>query len=484
VARVKESPLGEGRLSGLQNSSPCPTISGPSALCPDRIVGTGAAPSFYLFFAALVVTALNADVSGASDPRGTTSVVDATVKVVRATMGNVAYRSFGRGPFLVLIMGYAGTMDTWDPNFIDDLAQHFRVITFDNAGIGGTAALREPLSIDGMAEQTSALITALHLGSPDVLGWSMGSMIAQALAILHPSQVHRLILCATYPGTGDAVPPSQADIAALTGSSAKAARLDLFPANQFVAASAFDGSVAAYPASLPAPASAIATQASSILAWFNGHVSTGHELAEISVPTLVADGTDDRIDASVNDRHVAAQMPHSRSLFYPDAGHAFLFPEGVLFAFQVQTFLLGTPTSVSVSVLRERYLAGNKIVTSTGKSWLSKLKSLSKMSTLRDVASNDLILADALSAFDDELLSSGASGHLGKAVSAFVAAEEQNVSVVLALAGQSASSIKGYSTISVRDGHAALILENVLRRDLKLSPVVTATTTTATTLLY
>ena len=62
-----------------------------------------------------------------------------------------------------------------------------------------------------MANQTSALIDTLGLGRPDVLGWSMGGMIAQALAVLHPAQVRRLVLCATYPGTGTVV-PSQAAI--------------------------------------------------------------------------------------------------------------------------------------------------------------------------------------------------------------------------------------------------------------------------------
>jgi pimeloyl-ACP methyl ester carboxylesterase len=52
-----------------------------------------------------------------------------------------------------------------------------------------------------MADQTSALIDTLGLGRPNVLGWSMGGMIAQALAVLHPAQVRRLVLCATFPGT-------------------------------------------------------------------------------------------------------------------------------------------------------------------------------------------------------------------------------------------------------------------------------------------
>ena len=52
------------------------------------------------------------------------------------------------------------------------------------------------------------LVAGLGLGKPNVLGWSMGGMIAQALAVLHPAQVRRLVLCATYPGTGAAVVPS------------------------------------------------------------------------------------------------------------------------------------------------------------------------------------------------------------------------------------------------------------------------------------
>ena len=58
-----------------------------------------------------------------------------------------------------MITGYSGTMQNWDPRFVDALAQHYRVVIFDNAGIGPTAALPAPLSIDAMANQTSALIT-------------------------------------------------------------------------------------------------------------------------------------------------------------------------------------------------------------------------------------------------------------------------------------------------------------------------------------
>src|ERR1700729_4404720 len=157
---------------------------------------------------------------------GTASVVSAPVRIAHTRLGAVGYRVVGSGPPLVLIMGYAGTMEVWDPRLVHALARHNRVVMFDNAGIGRTQPLpgeqTATLTIDAMADQTSALIDALGLGRPDVLGWSMGGMIAQALAVLHPAQVRRLVLCATYPGTGTVVLPAVADRLAASD----------FPANQ------------------------------------------------------------------------------------------------------------------------------------------------------------------------------------------------------------------------------------------------------------
>jgi hypothetical protein len=199
------------------------------------------------------------------------------------------------------------------------------------------------------------------------------------------------------------------------------------------------------------------------------------------VPTLVVDGADDRIDAESNDRDVAAEFAHSRLVFYPDAGHAFLFQEGVIFTFLVQSFLVPAAAPVSNPVLRERYVAEQKAVTSVGALWLAKLKSLSKKSTLRDVAVNDLNLADTLGALDDVLLSSGAVGKVGEAVSSFVVADERDASDVQAIGGQGASPIKDFSAASTNDGHVTLLLENALRPDLNLSPIPTTSTTTTST---
>jgi hypothetical protein len=309
----------------------------------------------------------------------------------------------------------------------------------------------------------------------------MGSMIAQALTIRHPGQVRRLILCATFPGVGNAVQPSQKDVAALTGSNPAAAQADLFPSDQTMAADAFAGAIAAYPASPSASASVIAAQKSAVLAWFDGRDPAGREATRISVPTLVADGANDRIDAAANDREVSAEIPGSRLVLYPDAGHAFLFQEGTPFTFLVRTFLAGAPPAIAPSQIRQRYLADQKASNSAGRRWTSGLKSLTDSSTAQDLARIDLRFADALGAFDDELLGYGATGTLGTSVSALVNADELVVRDVLALAVQSGSKAKAWTTTIGNDGKVVLALENALRRHFGLAPITTTTTTTTTT---
>ena len=268
------------------------------------------------------------------------SVVSAPVRIARTTLGPVGYRVVGSGPPLVMIMGYAGTMEVWDPRFVDALAQHYRVVIFDNAGVGQTQALPAPLTIDAMADQTSALITALGLGRPDVLGWSMGGMIAQALAVRHPAQVRRLVLCATFPGTGVAVVPSQATVQALTSSNPGPY---LYPADQAAAWDSFVAAISRYPAASSVPAAVVAAQGNASLGWFVGTDPAGRRIATIEVPTLIADGTADRIDAAANDRTLAGLIRGSRLVLYPDAGHAFLFQEGTPFTALVESFLGGAP---------------------------------------------------------------------------------------------------------------------------------------------
>jgi pimeloyl-ACP methyl ester carboxylesterase len=281
--------------------------------------------------AALLPVALGACGSAPAKAPGTASVVSAPVRIAHTSLGDVGYRAVGSGPPLVLIMGYGWTMEDWDPRLVHALALHNRVVMFDNAGVGDTAELAPPLTIDAMADQASDLISTLGLGRADVLGWSMGGMIAQALAVLHPAQVRRLVLCATYPGTGAAVVPS---------APVRQASSD-FPANQGNALAAFRAAIAEYPAASAASDAAKGAQTLAVDNWWAGIDTAGRQTARISAPTLIADGTDDQLVPVANDHTLARLIPGARLVLYPDAGHAFLFQEPTRFASLVESFLTG-----------------------------------------------------------------------------------------------------------------------------------------------
>jgi pimeloyl-ACP methyl ester carboxylesterase len=261
---------------------------------------------------------------------GTAAVVSAPVRTVHTTLGTVGYRVIGTGPPLVLIMGYDSTMEIWDPRLIHALSQHHRVVMFDNAGIGRTQPRPAPLTIDAMASQTSALITALKLGKTDVLGWSMGGMIAQALAVLHPAQVRRLVLCATYPGTHTTLPSSRNIEAG-----------NIFPADQRAAAAAFKAAISEYPAAAAPPAQVKEGQADAVTAWWGGTDLAGRRTTTIAVPTLVADGTEDELDPVANDHALARLIRRAQLVLYPDAGHGFLFQDAARFVARADSFLTG-----------------------------------------------------------------------------------------------------------------------------------------------
>jgi pimeloyl-ACP methyl ester carboxylesterase len=264
---------------------------------------------------------------------GSGSIASAPVQTVRTSLGTVGYRSIGDGPPLVLVNGWSGTMEGWDPLLVDPLARHYRVISFDNAGIGRTQSLPPPLTIDEMADQTAAFIDALHLGRADVLGWSMGTEIVQALAVLHPSEARRLVLCAPYPGNGAAVLPAKAVLYANNDPTA------LFPANQSGAESIYDGAILSYPKAPAAPEATDAAQLTATQQWWAGADPAGHLVAKITAPTLLADGTDDRLDPTANSRLLQRLIPGARVVLYPDAGHAFLFQDYAAFAAVVESFL-------------------------------------------------------------------------------------------------------------------------------------------------
>ena len=111
------------------------------------------------------------------------------------------YRRIGPrgGVPLVLLNRFRGTIDWWDPEFLDHLSADHDVILFDNIGIGYTSGQPRD-SIDGFADGAIEFIDALGLHEVDLLGWSLGGVVAQAVTRRRPDVVRKLIVAGSGPG--------------------------------------------------------------------------------------------------------------------------------------------------------------------------------------------------------------------------------------------------------------------------------------------
>jgi pimeloyl-ACP methyl ester carboxylesterase len=125
-----------------------------------------------------------------------------------------AYRDLGDGDVpLVLLQHFRGNVDNWDPALVDPLASDRRVVAFDNVGVGATTG-RTPNTVDAMAHDAIAFLEAMDLQRVDLLGFSLGSFVAQEIALIRPDLLRRVVLAssappsATTPPTANTPPPA------------------------------------------------------------------------------------------------------------------------------------------------------------------------------------------------------------------------------------------------------------------------------------
>src|SRR3954471_4266179 len=249
-----------------------------------------------------------------------------TVKVGKLRLG---YRSIGKGRPVVFIQGLGGSMDGWDPTFLDKLAARgHRVIVFDNEGIGRSTTLPGTLTIRRMGDDTAGLIRALHLRRPDVAGWSMGGMIAQSFAVRHPRSLRRLVLLATAPGDGRATAPTADALSVLTSTSPDplAVLNLLFPPDQSAARDHYASDLALRKNLSPiAPPIVTARQLTASTTCIPGRAPDGKRVARLRLPVLVGGGEADHLLPVANQRHLAKIIRGAKLVTYPDAAHAFFF---------------------------------------------------------------------------------------------------------------------------------------------------------------
>ena len=251
-----------------------------------------------------------------------------------------------KGTPLVLIIGYGSTMAEWDPSFIQRLAEHRRVIMFDNRGMGNSTGSIRELTIRMMADDAAGLIRTLKLGQTDVLGWSMGGFIAQALTIQDPGLVRRLILASTDPGSARTVTGAPVVIGVLTNpDSTPSEKLAiLFPADQQSAGDTWLQAVGSQPGitadDFATPVTTLAAQtAATTTGWLGRGEGVYAELRRVHAPTLVAYGTLDVIVPPANAQLLITRIPRAIGLRVGDAGHAFLFQQPTAIATASADFL-------------------------------------------------------------------------------------------------------------------------------------------------
>jgi pimeloyl-ACP methyl ester carboxylesterase len=207
-----------------------------------------------------------------------------------------------------------------------------------------------------MADWTAALVEALDLGRPDVLGWSMGGFVAQQLAIRHPELVSRLVLAGTNPGGPNAVlgPPWVQAVDSDPDAGDAAYLSTNYPARPCAQARGrgfLDRLERAFASGrYPVPRTPTRTYDAMVRAedpWLASDTNR-RELARIAVPTLVITGGRDVITPPANSRLIARAIPDARLVLVPGAGHSFLFQEPIRVARVIDDFLdqsLTAPTS-------------------------------------------------------------------------------------------------------------------------------------------
>lgn len=254
----------------------------------------------------------------------------------------LATSELGDGSPLLLINGYAAGKEDWDPAFLEALARSSRVICPDNRGVGGSPPVGDPLTIAAMATDLIALLDQRGLDRVDVVGWSMGGFIAQALAAAEPDRVGGLVLLSTDPCRRAAIRASPEVWSRLIDhggtSTQQATRLLalLFP--PAVAAGIPPEIVEVVAAARGSLSDAtLSAQEAAIDRW---HQQSAVDLQRsIRTPALIAAGEKDVVIPPANARLLADVLPGSRVELYEGCGHAFMAQEPERLAASISSWL-------------------------------------------------------------------------------------------------------------------------------------------------
>jgi pimeloyl-ACP methyl ester carboxylesterase len=281
--------------------------------------------------------------------QGGASNTTAPTQFAETRLETYAYRRFGGGaaPPLVFLQHFTGTLDNWDPAVTDALAKGREVILFDSAGVGrSTGDVCD--TIGGMATHLLSFADALGLTHVDLLGFSLGGMVAQQVALDRPSLVRKMLLVGTAPEGGEDImhleKPELSKILGDPSLSGYQVLVKLFftpSESSQTAGQAFARRLQARtedrePLSGPKVAQA---QIAAFRAWERVDGERFGKLRGITQPCLVVNGVRDTMIPVRNSYFLAEHLPDATLLTYPDAGHGSLFQFPDSFVRQATFFL-------------------------------------------------------------------------------------------------------------------------------------------------
>jgi pimeloyl-ACP methyl ester carboxylesterase len=274
--------------------------------------------------------------------------VDASTRRITAENGiDYAYRDLGEGDVpLVLLQHFRGNLDNWDPALIDDLAAERRVVTFDNVGIAATTG-STPNTVEAMAHDAIAFVEALGLDPIDLLGFSIGSFVAQEIALIRPDLLRRLVLASSAPQGAAGMHGWAPEVIGAVGAPETSPQgyLAVFfaptkaslEAGQQAAARIFGGRTT--DRDEPTTWQTREAQYDAVCTWGIPNHSLLQRVAAIAVPVFVANGDSDPMILPRYSYLLAGLLRDARVKIYPDSAHGFLFQHHQEFAGDVHAFL-------------------------------------------------------------------------------------------------------------------------------------------------
>src|SRR6266581_1621043 len=282
-----------------------------------------------------------------ADTDTSTAFADASTQRVTAENGiEYAYRDLGQCDVpLILLQHFRGNLDNWDPALVDDLAAERRIVTFNNVGVASTSGTT-PYTVEAMAHGAIDFVEAMNFDRVDLLGFSIGSFVAQEIALIRPDLLRRVVLASSAPQGADGMHRWAPEVIGAVGAPQTSPQgyIQVFfapTATSREAGRQAAGRIFGRATNRDEPTTWQTRQAQydAVCAWGIPNHGLLQRVAAINLPVFVANGDSDPMILPRYSYLLAGLLPDARVKIYPDSAHGFLFQHHERFAADVHAFL-------------------------------------------------------------------------------------------------------------------------------------------------